>query len=578
MCTSCERMYSQSFKPQIRLHHVPPSLLPTSLDFGPDQRLYVLDLMGDIHIYTVVRKLVNNQISYDVVHTEVIHSVHDIQNHNDDGSLHVEAGREATGILVLGTSHRPIIYVTSSDYRINDFKDFDKNLDTNSGTISRLKWDGSKWQKVDLVRGLPRSEENHATNGLFLDEKSNILYVAQGGNTNAGAPYLFLGNLNEYALSAAILTVDMDKINAMPVKTDPKSGARYVYDLPTLDDPTRDNANGVNNPEKEGYDGIDINDPFGGNDGLNQAKLVRNSPVQIYSPGYRNPYDILITDAGNMYTWDNGGNAGWGGPPLNTGYGTATNAYSGANMGSEVSIWDGLHRIDQKGYYAGHPNAIRSNPDSAGLYTDLPSNAVFRTVYDAENPDISLPYDWPPVGPGMANPKEGVFLNPHGPDDPAIYSHRESTNGLAEYKATNFNSAMSGDIIAAGFYGNVYHVILDKFGNVDTTNILTSAGFALDVICLGDDDPFPGTIWVAAHTQNTRDPIRILEPTDFDVCTGGYFQNIDEDGDGYTNADEIDNGTDPCRKDSYPPDGDQDMINGFKVSDLKAAGNSQRGN
>ena len=29
-------------------------------------------------------------------------------------------------------------------------------------------------------------------------------------------------------------------------------------------------------------------------------------------------------------------------------------------------------------------------------------------------------------------------------------------------------------------------------------------------------------------------------------CTGAYSQTLDEDGDGYTNADEIDNGTDPC--------------------------------
>lgn len=506
---------AQSFKPQIRLHHVSKSLLPTSLDFGPDKRLYVLDLLGDIHIYSVERSLVSDQPSYDVVSTEVIRSVHDIQNHNDDGSRHEELGREATGILVVGTSTKPIIYVSSSDYRVNEFSDLDKNLDTNSGTISRLTWDGNEWGKVDLVRGLPRSEENHATNGLILDKKTNTLFVAQGGNTNAGAPFLFLGNLTEYALSAAILTVDMDVIDALPVKKDERTGALYIYDLPTVDDPTRDNENGINSPLEEGYDGIDINDPFGGNDGLNQAKLVSNGPVQVYSSGYRNPYDLVVTEAGFMYVWDNGGNSGWGGPPANSGYGTATNAYSGKNTGKDVSIWDGLHRIDKKGYYAGHPNAIRCNPDSAGLFTDSPSNSVFRTAYDPNNPDISLPFDWPPVDASLANPEEGIFLNPHESGDPAIYSHRESTNGLAEYKATNFNSVMVGDIIAAGFYGNVYHIQLDQKGNVITTTILTSAGFALDVICHDDNDPFPGTIWIAAHTENTMDPIRILEPTDF---------------------------------------------------------------
>ena len=56
----------------------------------------------------------------------------------------------------------------------------------------------------DLVRGLPRSEENHASNGLALDPVNNKLYIAQGGNTNMGAPSNNFALLPEYALSAAI--------------------------------------------------------------------------------------------------------------------------------------------------------------------------------------------------------------------------------------------------------------------------------------------------------------------------------------------------------------------------------------
>ena len=44
---------------------------------------------------------------------------------------------------------------------------------------------------------------------------------------------------------------------------------------------------------------------------------------------------------------------------------------------------------------------------------------------------------------------------------------------------------------------------------------------------------------------------------------------IDEDGDGYTNADEIDNGTNPCSGASQPNDNDNVVeFNGFKRSDL----------
>ena len=139
----------------------------------------------------------------------------------------------------------------------------------------------------------------------LLDEVNNILYVAQGGNTNAGSPSNNFGFLAEYALSAAILEIDLDVINN-------QFGGSYT--LPTLDDPTRPNL----------PDGTDVNDPFGGNDGLNQAKLVIGGPVQIYAPGFRLSYDLLITKtpgkSGRMYSIGNGGNAGWGGYPENEGH------------------------------------------------------------------------------------------------------------------------------------------------------------------------------------------------------------------------------------------------------------------
>ena len=44
-----------------------------------------------------------------------------------------------------------------------------------SPSRSRLSWTGSQWVKLDLVRGLPRSEENHAPNGMHLDDANQIL-------------------------------------------------------------------------------------------------------------------------------------------------------------------------------------------------------------------------------------------------------------------------------------------------------------------------------------------------------------------------------------------------------------------
>src|SRR5262245_53273654 len=107
---------------------------PTSLQFGPDNRLYVAQQDGTIQIYTVTRSGAN---AYVVSATQTITSVRDIPNHNDDGTLNAAVtGRQVTGLLVTGTAANPVIYVASSDPRIGAGSDgTDSNLDTNSGRL-----------------------------------------------------------------------------------------------------------------------------------------------------------------------------------------------------------------------------------------------------------------------------------------------------------------------------------------------------------------------------------------------------------------------------------------------------------
>ncbi|HEX4793608.1 MAG TPA: hypothetical protein VH370_07450, partial [Humisphaera sp.] len=227
---------------------------PTSLQFGPDGRLYVAQQDGVIKIYTIAQQAAGQ---FKVTATQTITSIQSIPNHNDNGTLNTAVNtRLVTGLLVTGTATSPIIYVSSSDPRIGGGdNNIQTNLDTNSGIISRLTWNGSSWVKLDLVRGLPRSEENHATNGMALDPATNTLYVAQGGTTNMGAPSHNFGYLPEYALSSAILSINLTTIG------------NTTYNLPTLDDQNR-----AGNP--------DANDPFGGDMGNNQAILVAGGPVQ----------------------------------------------------------------------------------------------------------------------------------------------------------------------------------------------------------------------------------------------------------------------------------------------------------
>ena len=536
---------------------------PTSLQFGPDGRLYVSEQYGTLHILTIQRV---SSKDYRVTDQETYYIMQQTTpNHEDDGSLHGDNRRQVTGILVVGTPENPVMYVSSSDYRIGAGTNHtDKNLDTNSGIISRFTWTGSKWDKVDLVRGLPRSEENHASNGMVI--VGNTMYLAQGGHTNAGAPSNNFARTTEFALSAAVLSIDLAAIDNMPLKTQTINGKviQYKYDIPTLDDPTRPNANGISDPNTPGYDGIDVNDPFGGNDGLNQAKWVENGPVQVYATGFRNIYDLLITRQGNMYTWDNGPNSGWGGHPKYEGTGQVTTEYIGGEPGStgpgpndpKVNNLDGLHHVTA-GYYGGHPNPLRANPTGAGLYKD--------DAWYAPN-DTRLPVDWPPVPTSFAHTIEGNYQNP-GETDQSLITIEASTNGICEYTASG---ELSGSILAAAFNDKIFRVQVQADGKLKPGTGLEefATGFAktpLDITAQGDNDIFPGTVWTANYGS---DNISVFEPENFGVCSGTYSLSLDEDGDQYTNADEIDNGTNPCSAASIPDDFDKTFLNGYLVSNL----------
>jgi len=547
---------------------------PTSLQFGPDNRLYVSQQDGIIKAFNITR---NAPGDYSVVtgSTETISIINQIPNHNDDGTLaSTVTKRQVTGILVTGSAEQPILYVSSSDSRIGGGStNGDKNLDTNSGIISKLTKTGSTWVKVDLVRGLPRSEENHSVNGMQLDAKTNMLYLAVGGHTNGGSPSNNFAFTPEYALSAAILSINLTSIEALPTKG--TGNTAYKYDLPTVDDPTRANN----------ADGTDVNDPFGGNDGLNQARIVKGGPVQIYSPGYRNAYDLVITQtpgkAGRMYTVDNGANGGWGGYPENEGSdGTVTNNYVVGEPGSngagvndpKVNNLDNLHYIGDiatyipRSNYGGHPNPTRANPAGAGLYTHDGTSGVWRTSKTGDKP---LPIDWPPVPLDMAHKIEGDFQQP-GVTDNAILTFNTSTNGIAEYTASNFGNALQGNLLAASHNGSIYKITLTEDGSDVTnprssTNKLNSdlpfaSGFGstpLDIIAQGDNDVFPGTVWAATYGSKT---ITVFEPQDFVDCSGEYSATLDDDLDGYSNADEIDNATNPCSASSRPNDNDGDLV------------------
>lgn len=423
----------------------------TTLQFGPDGRLYVGQQTGIIRALTLER---HGAGSYQVVDLETIGALVDLANHDDDGREDPDRiGRLLTGLHVGGTAQAPVIYAVTTDPRIGGGpKGTERHLDTNSGVLSRLTWDGPRWRRLDLVRGLPRSEENHAANGLVLDPSGRRLFVAQGSNTNNGAPSKEFALTPEYALSAAILSVDLAAIG------------EQTYDLPTLDDPTRPGP-------------VDAGDPFGGNDGLNQARLVPGGPVEVFAAGFRNPYDLVLTISGRLYTVDNGSNAGFGGPPLPA-TGRCTNQ---PRAGGKRQV-DPLHLVTGPGYYGGHPNPTRANREN---------------LFAGQSPVEK------------AHPQECEYRP--GRASGALTTFPASTNGLTEYRSRAFGGVMTGDLLAASFDNRIYRLRLRPDGGLSRKEILfDDVGEApLDVTAQGDEDPFPGTIWVGDVATGS---ITVFEP------------------------------------------------------------------
>lgn len=559
---------------------------PTSLEFGPDGRLYVAQQNGEIKVYTIERDLAApGSGSYTAIAIETITLVkNNTPNHNDNGTANAQQSRQVTGLLVTGTPNNPVLYVTSSDWRIAVGND--SGLDTNSGVISRLSWNGSAWDKVDIVRGLPRCEENHAINGLDLDETNNVLYVMQGGHTNKGAPGNNFSGTPEYFFSGALLAVNLTQINSMPIYTDPRSNTDYVYDLPTLNDPTRTDIDNTHpefpytNPAHPMYSAsIDLGDPFGGNNSLNQAIPEPGAPVFVFSPGYRNAYDILFMENGRLYSSDNGPNGGWGGLPFI--YDSQGNAkgFDQSNLdinagdyitnefndGGSNGHGDPLIFIDGFNYYGGHPAPIRAFPAQAGVivYEEQGNGNWVET----ESHNLA---DLLPGVSGYFNPTFNIGMFPDNPIE-AVYSSNQnvvdinsgSSNGLCEYRASNFGGAMQGDILLCSWAGsNIFRYEMNVTGDAYVTKqtLFSPGGNPLDVTAQDDDQIFPGTVWVATHGS---DNIFVYEPFDFGNCPQpedeDYVGTDDSDFDNYSNEDEVAVGTDHCNGGSTPADNDMDF-------------------
>ncbi len=261
---------------------------PTAMVWGPDNRLYVTEMFGKIHALTLDSA---KQVTADQVITTL-------------------GSRLTLGITVdpASTPSNVILWVSHSSPSTD-------NGELNSSTVTRLS--GADFAtRQDVITGLPRAIANHAINAVHFGPDGK-LYIANGGNTGAGAPNTAnteFGTRAEQPLSAAFLVADV---------------------------------------KAAGFDGTCAT----------PENTYGPSPcsVQVYSSGLRNMYDFVWHSNGNAYGPDNGLGVTGSFPPNPTppceGYGDTTSwTQGGDNPGIQPDLF---HRLIQ-GKTFGHPNPYRN--------------------------------------------------------------------------------------------------------------------------------------------------------------------------------------------------------------------------
>ena len=473
---------------------VPALTGPTSLALGADGRLYVSTVDGRLVILTLDPAALSQPNTVAVTGVQELRDIYlkpsltcningdpfNCQQLSATGS-----GRLVTGLLVgpESTPTRTVLYVSNSGLGQGDT---DMALDTLSGTLTRLTLErpsgGATYTVTshqDLVVGMPRSREVHAVNGMSIGP-DGWLYLGVGGHTNAGQPSGFFANLPEYYLSASVVRLNLGNLAGVSLPLDVRN-VRRAADMT----------------------------PFQGR-------------FELFSTGYRNPYDVAWHSNGRLYVNDNAANVSQGNTPGSID-GCPTPSITPGDQP------DTLH-IATSGSYGGHPNPVRGEC----VWGD-------GTIY---TPDLQ---------------PDARFVKPI-----TAYINGSSSDGLVEYKSNAFNGAMKGNLISATYGGDqtVRRVLLNSTGS--GVNQVLSLGTFVKPLDVWTDAT--GNIFVAEYGANR---ITVLTPAVLGTCPapGSNPATTDSDSDGYTDADEQENGTDPCSAASVPADFDRDFTSDLSDPD-----------
>lgn len=413
----------------------------TSVDLGPDGKLYVATITGEISRWSLNGDGTINKSTKETLTLPYL----DAGNGERRGIVGFEFDPTDPNTIWI-TDNAPIPR-QSTAFTTPEF----------SGRVSKISLGaGGSFTGATAeayISGLPRSGGDHLTNSLEFRANPNagqagepayLLYLTQGSNTATGATDPAWGGRPERLLNATVLEVD-------PTRTAPAGG----FDVRTEpvnpgDDPTTTfpasqfNADGT-------YPGM--YNPF-----------AANAVLKIFATGLRNGYDLVWHSNGQLYVPTNGSAAGGRTPadPTQPGFDTTL-----ANAPKQS---DFFFTVDEGKYY-GHPNTLR---DEYILNGGNPTNTRDPAEVVAGN-DGNPSTDGYPVG-VQTDPDydlDGVYnLGPN-----------RSPNGAVEYASTVFGTDISGTVIFAQFSvgDNLRMIKLDSSGSVVGDEVLRrSDGTVID--------------------------------------------------------------------------------------------------
>ncbi len=232
---------------------------PTRGVWGPDGRLYVASVTGNIYACTL-------NDAYVVTNTQVIPTL-----------------STSAKPAILGITFNPFdppspvkIYVAHSAL-FADGGSCVTSASTYKSQVSVLT--GPNFNIISpLITNLPASNHDHAVNGMQFDNYGDLL-IAVGGNTNAGVKHCNIGDLPESPLTAAILIAET---------SNPSFNGTIQY---------LETATGLTNSDQR----------FGG-----VVDVAPGVDVRPFSVGFRNPFSVLLHTNGWFYALDNGPNTSFG--------------------------------------------------------------------------------------------------------------------------------------------------------------------------------------------------------------------------------------------------------------------------